>query len=374
MNALIAALLALAQDAHTGDVKDVAVVARLEQHPWGSRIWEPYLAQMGPKHFVAAFGVQIPGKTDMGSIFASVSTDGGKSWGEAVTIFDHRQPQGTVRFAYANAILYRVPGQDVVWCFAMRCPLAWTHSEDSQLCAAVSGDGGRSWTPVELAMHYTGPLIVVCGIERVMENGVPRYLLPAHRNTRANDPLGHREQFVLSSTSLIEWRLAGHVPRPDAEPRVFLHEGSLAPGDAEGELKMVCRTAQDIPQGHGKAMDPPRAWSSVSRDAGRTWSVAAPEPELWNTCAKAPFLRDAKGRHLYVYNDGPAWQRKALRYKVKPAGGAWSEERTFFENGRKNSYPTLIESAPGEFHAIWDSGTDQRDRTMIRFGTFKPAP
>ena len=36
---------------------------------------------------------------------------------------------------------------------------------------------------------------------------------------------------MLSSTSLLEWRLAGHIPQPASGP-VFLHEGNLAPGDA----------------------------------------------------------------------------------------------------------------------------------------------
>jgi hypothetical protein len=58
----------------------------------------------------------------------------------------------------------------------------------------------------------------------------------------------------------------------------------------------------------------------------------------------------------------------ALRYKVKPANGTWSDERTFFDAGIHNSYPTLIETAPGEFRAVWDSGDEKRHRRSIRFG------
>ena len=48
-------------------------------------------------------------------------------------------------------------------------------------------------------------------------------------------------------------------------------------------------------------------------------------------------------------------------------GGQWSEEKTFYEAGIKNSYPTLIEVAPGDFRAVWDSGTADkaRGRTSI---------
>lgn len=369
--ALLIASLALGgvSDAQepTGDVRDVRVVRRMEQHPGSARLWEPYIALWKPKHLVVAFGAQLPGKTDMGDILASVSTNDGDTWGEAVMIFDHNAKHGTLQFAYANPVLYKPPGQEVMWCYAMRCSMNYQHSEDSQLVGAYSADGGLSWTQVELAMHYTGPLIIVGGIHRIVENGQPRYLLPAHRNTRRNDPLGSRDQLILSSTSLLEWKLAGHIPQPE-KGRIFMHEGSLAQGEAADELKLVMRTARDDKE--GQALDPPRAWSSTSKDGGRTWSRAAEEPELWNSVSKGHFDRKADGTHLYVYSDGPAWSRMALRYKTRPAGGAWSSEKSFFDAGIHNSYPTLVEIAPGEFRAVWDSGTAEKSRTHIRFGKF----
>jgi hypothetical protein len=352
----------------TGDVKDVRVVRGVEQHPGAALLWEPYIAEWKPRHLVVAFGAGIPGKADMGDILACISTDDGDKWSEPVYVFDHNQRQGTLQFAYANPVLYKPPGQDVLWCFGMRCPMNYQHSEDSQLVGAFSADGGRSWTPVELAMHYTGPLIIVNGIQRIMEKGQPRYLLPAHRNTRRNDPLGSRDQFMLSSTSLLEWSLAGHIPQPETG-RIFLHEGSLAPGATEGELKLVMRTARDGVKDN-LALDPPRAYSSVSTDGGRTWSPAKPEADLWNSVSKGFFGRATDGTHVYVYNDGPAWSRLALRYKTQPAGGAWSSEQTFYDSGTHNSYPTLIEIAPGEFRAVWDSGTADKHRTHIRFGKY----
>jgi hypothetical protein len=369
---------------YAGDVTNVSVVRTLDKYPGAARIWEPYIAQWGPKQLIVAFGVNLPAKTDMGDILAAVSTDDGKTWAEPVPVFDHRQRHGAIQFAYANPVLYRPPGQDVCWCFAMRCPLSNRHSEDSQLAAAYTADGGRSWTPVELAMHYSGPVIIVGGILRVEDGGKPKYLLPVHRNTLRDDPRGSRDQFVLESTSLLEWKLPGtggfrfpvptpattfgFVPQP-AAGKVFLHEGQLAPGDQPGEVKMVMRTAEYDKE--GEALDPPTAYSSVSRDAGKTWSEAAPEKELYNSVSKGFFGKDANGNHLYVYNDGPAWQRKALRYKVKKPGGAWGEEQTFFDAGVRNSYPTLIEHAPGQWYAVWDSGTEGQNRTTIRFGKFE---
>jgi hypothetical protein len=363
----------VAAAAYTGDVTDVRVIRHMDKHPGSALLWEPYIAQWKDKHLVAAFGAGIPGKTDMGDIFASVSTDDGDTWSDPVYIFNHHERQGTIQFAYANAILFKPPGQEVLWAFGMRCPMNYRHSEDSQLVGAYSADGGRSWVPVELSMGYTGPLIVIAGPYSFMENGVARYLFPAHRNTRRSDPRGSRDHFVLSSTSLLEWNLASFIPQPESGPKVFLHEGNIAPGDTPGEIMMMMRTADY--EDERKMTDPPRAFSTVSRDGGRTWSPAKQEPDLWNAKSKGFFGRSAGGVHVYVYNDGPATPapggRMALRYKTKPAGGTWSAEQTFYDAGIKNSYPTLIEVAPGEFRAVWDSGTTDRSRTHIHFGKFR---
>ena len=355
------------QAEYQGDVKDVRIVRSMEQHPGAALLWEPYIAQWKGKHLIVAYGAGIPGKTDMGDIYASVSKDDGDKWSEPALVFDHHEHHGSLQFAYANSLLFKPPGQDVVWCFAMRCPMNYPHSEDSQLVGAFSADGGLSWTQVELAMQYTGPLIIVGGIQTIMENGHPRYLLPAHRNSRRNDSEGMRGQVMLSSTSLLEWSLAGHIPMPETG-KVFLHEGNIAVGDAPNQLKLVMRTCSY--EKEGRPLDPPRAFSSVSADGGRTWSPAQQEPDLWNSVSKGYFGRSDTGAHVYVYSDGPAWSRMALRYKVQPAGGGWGEEKTFYDAGIHNSYPTLIEVAPGDYRAVWDSGTAQRNRTHICFGKF----
>ncbi|MHC4495036.1 MAG: sialidase family protein, partial [Planctomycetota bacterium] len=211
--------------------------------------------------------------------------------------------------------------------------------------------------------------------------GRPCFLLPAHRNSLQKDPLGSRNHFILSSTSLLEWKLEAFIPQPESG-RVFLHEGNIAPWSAQGELKIVMRTANY--DDTSLTTDPPRAYSSLSRDGGRTWTPAQPEPALHNAKSKAFFGRSEYGTHIYVYNDGPAQRdiapgfphggRTSLRYKIRPTGGPWSEEKTFFHAGIKNSYPTLIEVASGDFRAVWDSGTSDTSRTHIHFGKLRIAP
>jgi hypothetical protein len=367
---------------YKGDVTDIRIIRRVEQHPDSWRIWQPFIIQgQKKKNLIVAFGAMANGKKDMGDIFASVSKNDGGTWGEPVAIFDHNRRQGAIQFAYANPVLYRAPGQDIIWCYAMRCPIVYKNSEESQLVGAFTADGGYSWTPVELAMHYTGPLITNSGIVETQIKGQKRFLLPAHRNTLQKDPLGSRDHFILSSTSLLEWKLEAFIPQPK-DGKVFLHEGNIAPGDTPGELKIVMRTANYY--NTALTTDPPRAYSSISKDGGHTWNPAKPEPALHNAKAKGYFGRASDGTHIYVYNDGPAQRdlapgfphggRTSLRYKIKPAGGKWSEEKTFYDSGIKNSYPTLIEVAPSDFRAVWDSGTAERPRTHIHFGKLRIKP
>ncbi len=366
---------------HKGDVTGLRIIRNVEQHPDSWRIWQPTILHWRKQHLVVAFGAMINGKKDMGDIFAMVSRNDGDTWGEAVAIFDHDVRHGAIQFAYANPVLFQPEDQDIIWCFAMRCSIQQENSEESQLAAAYSADGGRSWIPVELAMHYTGPLITNAIIVETEINGEKRYLLPAHRNTLASDPRGSRDHFILSSTSLLEWKLEAYIPQP-TQARVFLHEGNIAQW-GPGELKIVMRTADY--DDSSKTTDPPRAYSSISRDGGHTWSAAVEEPELHNAKSKGHFSQSMNGGHIYVYNDGPAqrdktWPgfpnggRTSLRYKTKSPGKEWSQQKTLFDAGVKNSYPTLCEVAPGEFRAVWDSGTETQSRTRIMFGKLKVKP
>jgi len=365
-----------------GDVTDVRVVRRVEQHPQAWRVWQPVILQGDrKKHLLVAYGAMRSGKKDMGDILVTLSRNDGDSWEEPVPVFDHTQRHGAIQFAYANPVLYRVPGQAVIWCFAMRCSIAQRNSEESQLATAFTADGGRTWTPVELSMHYTGRLILNAGIVQTEIEGQLRYLLPAHRNTLAADPRGSRDHFILSSSSLLEWKLESFIPQP-TNARVFLHEGNIGQGDSAGELKIVMRTADyDLTD---RTTSPPRAYSSVSTDGGHSWSVAKPEPELYNAKSKGFYSHTRDGGHIYVYNDGPAQRdktrefpnggRTSLRYKVKPVGGMWSQQKTFYHAGIKNSYPTLTEVARGEFRCVWDSGTATRARMTIKFGKLRLNP
>ena len=231
---LLAAFMALGQAPaaeHPGAVTKVVEIDSLKLGSPYKRIWQPFIAKWTKNHLVASYGLELRGKTDMGDVVCSISRNGGKSWGPPITIFDHRIPNGTMRFAYNNSALIKPPRQDIRWCFAMRAPTHFRDSEDAKLCAAYSGDGGLSWTQVELAMDYHGPLITCGGILPVTDETGTRYLLGVHRNTLRHDSGGDRQQFILESRSLLRWKMAGYVPVVPDKP-AWIHEGNIAPGDA----------------------------------------------------------------------------------------------------------------------------------------------
>ena len=353
---------------YQGDVTYVTTIDTLDPDGPYNKIWEPYIAKWSNKHYIAAYGLQVSGKGDMGDIVCSISRDLGKTWGHRITVFDHRVRNGTVQYAYNNSVLFRPDGQDVVWLFAMRAPMHYRDSENADLVAAYSPDGGYSWHHVELSVDYQGSLIIVAGIQEVKRNGVTHYLLPAHRNSRRHDPHGDRRQFVLESKSLLHWKLAGYVPYHQNNP-VFLHEGGIALAGADGELKMVMRTADMVRE---RPLDPPLAYSSTSKDGGRTWSTAKPEPALPNFRSKSFFGKDSIGRHICVYSNSV--ERRGLYYKIRSNGGGWSAQKDFYVAENRNSYPTLIEDKPGEWLAVWDSSNSKNDkRTAIRFGRLQVA-
>jgi hypothetical protein len=348
----------------TGDVKEIVTIDNLAPNSPYSKIWQPFIANWKQNYYIVAYGLQFRGKTDMGDIVCSISKNGGKAWTPPIIIFNHKLPNGTQRFAYNNAVLFKPKGQNIVWCFAMRCPQNYPNSEDSELCAAYSCDGGLSWQHVELTMEFHSHLITCAGIVTVNEDGITKYLLPLHRNTKRHDPKGDREQFILESTNLLNWKLRSYIPRPS---EVWIHEGNIAKGDNPNELKIVMRTAQY--DNARKALKNQRAYSSVSQDKGSTWSKAVLEPALHNTASKAFFGKDSKGRHIYVYNDDDRSVRKGLYYVIKEPNKNWSKPKQFYWDNNRNSYPTLLEKEPGFFLCVWDSSDDpDRKRTAIRFG------
>ena len=149
----------------------------------------------------------------------------------------------------------------------------------------------------------------------------------------------------------MHWKLADYVDYPDSNP-IFLHEGKIAPSDEGAGLKIVCRTAD---MKRERPLDPPLAWSSISKDGGKTWAQAKPEPDLPNHRSKAFFGRDSNERHIYVYSDSYEREGSLLQNEI--------EERRMVQG--------QIVLPPEQQEQLSDARRGQAGRVACRLGQLK---
>ncbi|SVA62154.1 uncharacterized protein METZ01_LOCUS115008, partial [marine metagenome] len=109
-------------DKTPSNAKDIVQVDALQPDGAHNKIWQPFIVKWTNKHYLISYGLQLRGKVDMGDVVCSITKDKGKSWSPPIMIFNHRVPNGTVRYAYNNSVLFRSSSQDIIWCFAMRAP------------------------------------------------------------------------------------------------------------------------------------------------------------------------------------------------------------------------------------------------------------
>ena len=184
----------------------------------------------------------------MGDIFAMVSRSDGDTWEEprqrfSITIKSKAifsSPTLTPFFSNRRIIM----SFGVSPCVApssrrtARNRIWWPH---------FSADGGWSWTPVELSMHYTGPSGRQCvGRRNGGSMAKSASLLPAHRNTlgsRSRQRQSHPITLFSAAAACWNGSWKAYIPQPTGGQEVFLHEGNIAPWGDPGGLPIVMRTA-----------------------------------------------------------------------------------------------------------------------------------
>lgn len=355
-------------------VKDVSVIAELDDDSIYSRLWQPYICNLGDGHLVVSYGAQFQGKTDMGDIRCQISRDHGRSWQAPVLIFDHRLPIHGHHYGYLNPSFFRAAGTDTLWCFAMRSSMFMSSGDNSQLVAAYSVDGGWCWQEVPLSCEFSTPLITCNAPVAVERDGHICYLMPVHRGTmlHGKDPNGDNCCFLLESGDLLHWRIGATIPC-DPQQKVLLAEASLVE-QADGRLTMMHRAAAYQPGWPIQLTEHKCACRSESFDGGQSWSIAEPEIGCHNAWSKAWYYLDYDGSEMYIYSSGELLDRRHLEWvRRSPGAQHWSEPHLFYDNGNRNSYPTLAAADDGQsWHAVWDSSSSpERHRTRICYGRFQ---
>ncbi|MDZ7633474.1 MAG: hypothetical protein U5L72_03140 [Bacteroidales bacterium] len=96
---------------YTGDVTDVITIDKLPESGIYNKIWQPYIARWQKNHYVVTYGLQLTGKGDMGDILCSITKDGGKTWSPPTMMYNHRIPNGSRQYGYANSVLFIPEGR-----------------------------------------------------------------------------------------------------------------------------------------------------------------------------------------------------------------------------------------------------------------------
>ena len=307
---------------YTGDVTAVCTVRSVEQQPGAALLWEPSIAVWKPEYLVVSFGAGVPGKIDMGDVFAGVSANDGETWSEPVLVFDHNQRYGE----FCNSptrIRCSTNRRGRTCCGASPCvaPTNYQDSEDLAPGGRVQRRRRDSWTPggAGHALHGSADHRQRRHLPHSGKRPAAAYLLPANPargvTTRSARRAVRAEQHQPAGMAAGRLRAAA-ARRPGVPP-------GRKPCPRRRRRPVEARDASTADyERENKALEPPRAFSSVSNDGGRTWSPAQQEPDLWNNSAKAYYGRASDGTHLYVYSATAGAEPDGLvRYKTQPAGG-----------------------------------------------------
>lgn len=116
----------------------------------------------------------------------------------------------------------------------------------------------------------------------------------------------------------------------------------------------------------------PLALAETTGDVRDVRVIRTAEQESRASLLGQPSIALWKENHLvFAYQKGIAGKTDMGSIDAivsRDDGHSWSMPSTFFDAGIHNSCPTLIEIAPSEYRAVWDSGDAKRHRRSIRFG------
>ncbi len=221
----------------------------------------------------------------------------------------------------------------------------------SQVFMVSSDDDGATWSPpreIRFPKKYTGGMV---------NNGIKlrdgTLVLPFAWDLWAEKGIPARTEGemdlasgVLRSTNGIDWTLHGelHIWEPKMTPGST--NGLCEPSLVElgnGDLLMVMRAGT------------PHHYESRSRDGGKNWDAPRPSPLVGHNTPTALWRLDKKpGEIIAIWNHSPM-HRYPLSVAISADGGkTYSKPKVVDEGGgRQVSYPGIVQATDGTFVAVW---------------------
>jgi hypothetical protein len=262
-----------------------------------------------------------------GRIYAVVSADGGKTWGQE-RLLEHNPACQTGRPSFLRT------RDKAIWIFYYGfVNLGKSAAESrSDLWAIRSTDEGKTWGQRKrIFSGYTG------ATNGAIQTRSGRIVVPFSYMV---DPMRFVSAVVVSDDDGRTWTSGATI---DFGPAGGLgdHAGALEPAVVErrdGTLWMLIRTTRG------------RLWQAFSKDAGRTWSestataFAAPSSPAYIT-------RLASGRLCIAWNiaqPSPEPRRGKLSVALSADDGETWTPPVLVARANEISYPYLLEVTPGE--------------------------
>jgi predicted neuraminidase len=317
----------------------------------------PQVALLGNGTLMTVWGAYAKGDGN-GRIYAAISNDGGKTWGEPKLLIDDP--------AFNDGDPNMLVDGNTVWVYNTRVRIpndikkAWTYM-------VKSTDNGATWTqPREIFIprQYTpgkqhngirlrdGSYAMGISWDLWAEKGM---------NARTEGEMDLASGILLSADGE-HWTLHGNLHTQVSDKvRPGFTNGLCEPSIAQfpdGEILMILRSGGS------------RHYEARSHDGGLTWSVPVPSSLTGSNTPTALAVNRAKPDEVVaVWNSNPLrrWPLSAALSADK--GKTWSPARILANPGRQASYPGLAQLPGGDFFAVWqeDQENGGRDIRWARF-------
>ena len=283
------------------------------------------------------------------TIMGSISSDGGRTWGEAFTIID--SPDGLDGDPALTTSRDRVIVMDA----ELRPPFGLENYHETRINARSSDDNGRSWGPVfQLHTDHRYWAMPNKGIE--LEDGTLlkpfwwEVILEFYQSEVAEREMVTCSGVLASNDGGETWQERGNVFLGDPrEKRPSTDQSLDEPSIVElsnGDIYMLMRTKLG------------RLYETVSHDKGYTWEEPRPT-QLISCSAPAALHRLSKepSKIVAVWNNSPdhRWPLDvAISYDDCKT---WAFSRTIADPGEQVAYPAITSTEDGTvvvvYHLKW---------------------
>jgi BNR repeat protein len=291
----------------------------------------------------------------MNCIYIASTSDGGKTWTDAVKVMDIVGLSGYI--ADPNVLV----SPDGVRVFATYVPLTDGKFSRSEFLVSHSPNGVGHWskaTPIELPYNYkSGKVHAPIWLDDKTVAMSFSWDVPAQEKRSTNT-----EAQMFGRAALLISKDAGKTWEPGGDIKIDIHpigaDETAIVKLANGDIFAVVRTSSERP------------YETRSHDGGQTWDDPAPS-QFFGYNSPSALLRLKDGRILRVWNNSPKDRHPLVASVSDDESQTWSKPTTIIDRivdaeGKENltraCYPSVAQADDGTIVVVWWEVNDNRSR------------